>query len=145
MNADPSKPIEAKQLRPWQLRASDPLAVALSTVVTLLGLFGLWTWLGWDANRVAELLGGLMVLAGLARWYLERRADDSSSTTLQQREGKLYREALNRPQPKRVQRVGADGEGGALVLHSSDEGDDELGPEDRTPVRPVGPDDLKGA
>lgn len=59
--------------RPVALAASDPLAILLSGGVAVLAAAGVFGRLGMNADGIAQLLGGLMMVAAAVRWHLERR------------------------------------------------------------------------
>ncbi len=59
---------------------TDPLAVAVSLVVVLLGQFGLFTYLGLDGNEVAQIGATITGIAAAVRaWWLRRAKNAARS------------------------------------------------------------------
>lgn len=61
--------------RPLTLRAQDPLAIVIAAVVGLSAELGFFEWAGLGASAVAEILAGLLALAGIVRHVMEKRRD----------------------------------------------------------------------
>lgn len=117
--------ISASSVRPWPLKASDPIAIAVAGVFLIAASSGLVGLIGWSADQVAGIQSGVLMLAAVGRMVLESRNAKRIEAEASALEARAHREALEKPAPRRVSRRGAPGEGGPVALPDDDSFDDE--------------------
>lgn len=123
------KSLTTSTVRPWPIKAADPLALLIGGLFAVLGGFRVFALLAMTPDEIAQALGGLLSMAAALRWWLEARQASKVVALADSREAKAHREGLLKPQPRMRERVGAPGEGGAVELPLDDQ---------PTPVDPPG-------
>lgn len=99
--------------RPLKLRAQDPIAVVIATVVGVAAEAGFFEWLGLGATAIAEIMAGLLALAAIVRHVMERKRDADVVRLI---ETAKALEPAGRAIHKAIKREGAAGEGGELEI-----------------------------
>lgn len=114
--SDKTPALKSADVRPWPLKASDPIAVLVAGVFLVASSAGLFGLFGWSGEQVAEIQAGILMVAAVVRWHLESRNAASVQAKAEVREAKAHRVGLLKPQP--VDRHGR--EGGALDVAPGD-------------------------
>ncbi len=85
-----------REVRPWTLRAQDPIAILVAGVVLIVTTIELHTTLGISGEQLAKYEAAALLAGGLVRYVLEMRNDRRVSQHAEAMEAKGQRSTRGR-------------------------------------------------